>query len=42
MVPYDPNDKRNLKSALLGIFEPEDDMNPKEFKRREDHVRVKL
>lgn len=42
LVPYDPNGKRNLKLAVLGVFNPEEGMNPKEAKRREDHVHAKI
>jgi hypothetical protein len=42
LVAYDPNGKRNLKLAVLGVFNPEEGMNPKEAKRREDHVHAKV
>jgi hypothetical protein len=31
-----------MKLCVMGIFEPEEDMNQKEQQRREEHVRTKL
>jgi hypothetical protein len=42
LLGYDPNGKRNLKLCLMGIFEPEEGMHPKEIQRREEHVKAKL
>lgn len=42
LIPYDSNGKRNLKLAVLGIFEAEEDMPVKEQQKREEHVRVKM